>query len=287
MTRDRVSSTPNSKAATFLVRFWGVRGSIACPGPRYARYGGNTSCVEVRLDDRLIIFDAGTGLKVLGETLVGQGPLDADLYLSHTHVDHIQGFPFFAPLFRPQNRFRFWAGHLQEEHTLNDVLCKYMAAPIFPVPPAIFTAEVSYNDFMIGDVLQPLPGARLLTAALNHPNGATAYRLEYGGKSLCYVTDTEHVEGQPDQNVLRLVEGADVMIYDSTYGDEEYPRYRGWGHSTWQEALRVADQAAVGQVVIFHHDPGHDDATMDTIAAAAAQRRPGTLVAREGLELTL
>lgn len=270
-----------------FVRFWGVRGSIACPGPRFARYGGNTSCIEVRVGGRLLVFDAGSGLKPLGDELVAEAPLDADLFLSHTHVDHIQGLPFFAPNFDRRNRFRVWAAHLQGGIKLRDVLCKYMAAPLFPVPPDIFAAEVDYRDFAVGEVLSPAPGATLTTAALNHPNGATGYRLDYQGRSFCYVTDTEHVEGQADESILRLIEGADAVVYDSTYGDEEYHRYRGWGHSTWQEALRLADQAAVKRMILFHHDPGHDDEKMDAVAAAAEKARPGTLVAREGMELTL
>lgn len=272
----------------FLLRFWGVRGSIACPGPRFLRYGGNTSCLEVRAGGKLLIFDGGTGLRPLGETLLREQPVEADIFLSHTHVDHIQGFPFFQPLFAPGNRFRLWAGNLGTAGlALNDVLCRYMATPLFPVPPQIFAAEVTYHDFTAGERLRPRPGLELRTAPLNHPQGATAYRLEHGGRSLCYVTDTEHVEGSADNNVLRLVDGADTMVYDATYSDEEYPRFRGWGHSTWQEALRIADQAGVRRVVLFHHDPSHDDETMDRIANAAERARPGTLVAREGMELAL
>lgn len=272
----------------FLVRFWGVRGSIACPGGSFLRYGGNTSCVEVRLGGHLVILDGGTGLRPLGEALAGEAPLEGDILLSHVHVDHIQGFPFFQPLFNAANRFRVWAGNLAaSDHTVSDVLCRYMATPLFPVPPQIFAAEVTYHDFFAGEPLPLKPGLELRTALLNHPQGATGYRLQQGGRSLCYVTDTEHVEGAPDSNVLKLIEGADTVIYDATYTDEEYPSYRGWGHSTWQEALRLADRAGVGRVILFHHDPGHDDAFMDRVAEAAERQRPGTLVAREGLELAL
>lgn len=287
----QTASAPSAQDS-FLVRFWGVRGSIACPGQRYQRYGGNTSCVEVRLGERLVIFDCGSGLRPLGEALQAEAdasgqPIDADIFLSHAHVDHIQGLPFFPPLFRPENRFRIWAGHLADGIKVRDVLSKYMAAPLFPVPPEIFAADVTFNDFRAGETLRVLPGATLRTAPLNHPQGSTGYRIDFQGRSFCYVTDTEHQEGGLDQNILELVAGADVMVYDSTYSDAEYPRYRGWGHSTWEECLRVADKAGVEQVVLFHHDPGHDDTKMDAIAAAAADRRPGTLVAREGLELRL
>ena len=120
------------------------------------------------------------------------------------------------------------------------------------------------------------------TMPLNHPNGATGYRLEAHGRAVCYVTDTEHIVGELDDNVLELVRGADLMIYDSTYTDEEYPAHEGWGHSTWQQGVRLADAADVGELVIFHHDPSHDDAFMDKVASRASTLRPGTRVAREG-----
>lgn len=267
------------------VRFWGVRGSIACPGAEYARYGGNTSCLEVRYGGRLAIFDAGSGLRPLGKTLKNEAPIDGHIFLTHTHMDHIAGIPFFAPFFQKENRFQVHAGHLESQAKLHDVVCAFMKAPLFPVPPAIFEADIEYVDFTMGETLSLEGGLTLRTAPLNHPNGATGYRIEYEGKSICYVTDTEHKPGQPDQNVLGLVENADIMIYDSSFTDEEYKNFVGWGHSTWQEAIRVGEAAKVKQVVIFHHDPSHTDSMMDEIAAAAEAMRPGTVVAREGMVL--
>ncbi len=269
----------------FFVRFWGVRGSIACPGPEHRRYGGNTSCLEVRCGEHILIFDAGTGLRYLGNSLADDGALSLDLFLTHTHHDHIVGLPFFAPLFDPESRLRLWAGHLQPKMTLHQVLCQFMNAPLFPVPPQIFEANVTFNDFDAGQPLSSTPEVSLRTAALNHPNGATGYRVDFDGRSLCYVTDTEHQPGEPDQNILGLIEGADIVVYDSTYTDEEFPRYQNWGHSTWQEGARLCDQAGVGKLVIFHHDPGHDDDFMDQVGDAAEKIRPGTCVAREGLVL--
>jgi len=271
----------------FEIRFWGVRGSIACPGEAHQRYGGNTSCIEVRCGDRRLILDAGTGLRALGDALTADGSdQDIDIFLTHTHHDHIAGFPFFSPFFDKSYRFRIWAGHLRPPLSLHQVLCQYMAAPLFPVPPEIFSADVTYQDFKVGSDLTPFDGVRLKTAALNHPNGATGYRIEFAGKSVCYVTDTEHVEGKPDENILALVAGADIFIYDSTYSDEEFPKYVSWGHSTWQEGVRLSDRAGVGTLVIFHHDPSHSDDRMDEIAAAAEKARAGTIVAREGMVLT-
>lgn len=269
----------------FFVRFWGVRGSIAVPGPSTARYGGNTSCLEIRCGGQLLIFDAGTGLRPLGNSLTANGAIDADLFLTHTHFDHVNGLPFFVPMFIKGNRFRLWAGHLIPQYTLKYVLSEMMIAPLFPAPVEVFQADISYNDFNAGETLHPKNGVTLRTAPLNHPNNSTGYRIEYGGKSICYITDTEHYVDRIDERVVELVRGADLMIYDGTYTDQEYPRFKGWGHSTWQQGIQVAEAAGVKTYVIFHHDPSHDDEFMDRIQAEAEAARPGTLVAREGMTL--
>jgi phosphoribosyl 1,2-cyclic phosphodiesterase len=270
----------------FMIRFWGVRGSIACAGPDTVRYGGNTACVEIRCGPHLMIFDGGTGLRLLGNALMRGGqPLEFDLFFSHTHFDHICGLPFFAPCYDPDAKIHIWAGHLRPDKGIEQVLNEMMSAPLFPIPLSTFTAMVSFTDFIAGEVIVPRPGVRIATAPLNHPNGATGYRIEYDGKAVAYVTDTEHRPDQLDRNVLTLIDGADVMIYDASYTDAEYPAHKSWGHSTWEEGIRLADAAGVKTFVIFHHDPGHDDAFMDQVAAAAARARPGTIVAREGLVL--
>ncbi len=283
------STVPESPAAgpAFTVRFWGVRGSIASPGPDTVRYGGNTPCVEVRCGGALLVLDAGTGIRPLGEALRRRGPVDLDLLLTHSHLDHICGLPFFGPAFDPDSCVRLWAGHLGPGRTLRSALQGMMSAPLFPVPMEIFQADCSFRDFAAGDTLRPKPGVTVRTAVLNHPGGATGYRVEFAGRSLCYVTDTEHPPDGRDPAVLALVRGADLLIYDSTYSDEEYPSRVGWGHSTWQECLRLAEEAGVGRAVVFHHDPSRTDSDLDAIAAAAGRRRPGTVVAREGLELAL
>lgn len=270
-----------------------MRGSISCAGAEYMRYGGNTSCLEVTAAGRRMILDAGTGIRTLGQEMVRHQPIDIDIYFTHTHLDHLSGLTFFSPLFDPRNSVRLWAGHLEAPYTLKKVVSNLMQAPIYPVTLDIFQATVSFTEFKAGDALM-CGDIAMRTAPLNHPNGATGYRIEHGGKSICYITDTEHREGERDKTIVELCRGADIMIYDSSYTDAEYPRYRGWGHSTWQEGVRLADAAGVGTLAIFHHDPSHDDAFMDGVAHEAAALRPGraanglprVLVAHEGLTLS-
>jgi phosphoribosyl 1,2-cyclic phosphodiesterase len=159
-------------------------------------------------------------------------------------------------------------------------------APLFPIPMDFMGANKSFNDFRCGETLKLKCGAVVKTGPLNHPNRATGYRIEFDGRSICYVTDTEHVAGQLDQNIVNLIADADIFIYDSTYTEEEYPNYKGWGHSTWEAGAALADAANVGTFVVFHHEPTHDDDFMDAIAQQAAAKRPGTVVAQEGMVLT-
>lgn len=268
----------------FTVRFWGVRGSIACPGPHTARYGGNTSSLEVRCGEEVLLFDAGTGIRYLGRALEGRR-LDADIYFTHTHFDHVCGLPFFRPLFEPQNRFRLWAGHLRGAMTLKRVLAEFMVSPLFPVPPEVFRSNLEYRDFTAGDTLATPKGVQVRTSVLNHPDGATGYRVDYDGRSLCLIYDTEHVPGSLDRNVLALIDGAELVIYDSMYTDDEYRRYVGWGHSTWQEGIRLCREAGAKRMVVFHHDPDHDDEMLDGVAREVERALPGSVVAREGLVL--
>jgi phosphoribosyl 1,2-cyclic phosphodiesterase len=250
------------------------------------RYGGNTSCLEMFCGDKRLIFDAGTGLRPLGNMMGnGDGPVEGDIFLSHTHFDHICGIPFFKPFYVKGNKFRVWAGHLLPKYTLQQVLANMMVEPLFPVPSKIFEPQVDYLDFLAGDELIPCDDVVIKTTPLNHPDQATGFRVEYGGKSLCYITDTGHVEGRLDETLVSFVKGADMMVYDSTYTDDEFPRYRDYGHSTWQEGVRIASKADVRRLVIFHHEPGHDDIFMDGIAAEAEAMRPGTVVAQEGMVL--
>ncbi|MES1155152.1 MAG: MBL fold metallo-hydrolase, partial [Pseudorhodoplanes sp.] len=176
----------------FTIRFWGVRGSIPCPGPSTARFGGNTPCVEVRCGNRLIIFDGGTGLRELGNTLMKSGAtLDADILLSHCHIDHVNGIPFFSPFYSKANTFRLWAGHLLPDFNLEDALRSLMSHPLFPIEVEVFQANIQYRDFRAGETLDFGDGLRIKTVTLDHPGGATGYRLEFAGKSFAYITDNE------------------------------------------------------------------------------------------------
>jgi phosphoribosyl 1,2-cyclic phosphodiesterase len=271
--------------SAFVVRFWGVRGSIACPSPSHARYGGNTSCVQLDLGGTQVILDAGTGMRGLGRRLLGRGERDASLLLTHVHWDHTAGLPFFRPLYSEACAMRVFACGLQSLGGVREVLSGQMAAPNFPVPLSALRARLEFQDLVAGDAFALSPTVWVRTAGLNHPDGATGYRVEHAGRALCYVTDTEHTPGEPDEQVLSLIEGADLVIYDSTYTDAELPAHVGWGHSTWQEGIRLCRRASAKRLALFHHDPDHDDAFMDQVEADARAIWPAAFAAREGMQL--
>src|SRR5262245_57602373 len=178
---------PVSGASEVLIRFWGVRGSIACPGPDTARYGGNTPCVEVQCSDRTVILDGGTGLRPLGDALIARAAaIDTDILLSHCHLDHIGGLPFFAPMFSAACRVRLWAGHLPAGYPLERALRTMMSPPLFPIEVESFRAQISFHDFRAGEPVTLPQGLAVRTARLDHPGGATGYRLEHGGRTVTY-----------------------------------------------------------------------------------------------------
>jgi len=269
------------------VRFWGVRGCVASPAPDHVLYGGNTTCVTVAVGQRHLIFDAGTGLRPLGTQLAAAGVVAADLFLTHYHWDHIAGLPFFAPGYDPAFRLRIHGPRLDDGAGPRPALTRQMEPPNFPVTLAQMAGIAAIQPFEIGTVLHPAEGIRLVTAPLRHPGGACGYRLEAAGRVVAIVTDTEHRPGQPDPAVLALIEQADLMIYDATYDDEGFARRAGWGHSTWQEGVRLARAAGVRRLRLAHHDPDRDDRALTAITAQVAAVWEGASLAREGEELRL
>lgn len=275
----------------FQINFWGVRGSIPCPGSKTVRYGGNTPCVEMQVAGERLIFDGGTGLRVLGQSILDQKiQLDAHLFFTHSHWDHIQGFPFFLPAFIPGNTLKIYGTIAPNGASIKHRLQNQMLHPNFPVPLQIMQGDLQFCDLTIG---KPLKIGEILleTARLNHPGEAVGYRVSWQGRSAAYVTDTEHYPDRLDENVLGLAKEADVLIIDCTYTDEEYhdlnsPKV-GWGHSTWQEAVKIAKAAGVKKLVIFHHDPAHNDDFLDRIGAEAAAVFPNSVMAIEGQSIRL
>lgn len=274
----------------FQIKFWGVRGSIPCPGSETVRYGGNTSCVEMQVGGERLIFDGGTGLRILGQSLMAESPVKAHLFFSHSHWDHIQGFPFFIPAFIRGNTFKIYAVPSPNGATIKQTLHDQMLHPNFPVPLQIMRADLEFYNLEMGETLH-CGDVSVETRPLNHPGEAVGYRVNWRGLSAAYITDTEHFPDRLDHNVLALAWQADVMIIDATYTDEEYndPKYSkvGWGHSTWQQAVKIAQAAQVKQLVLFHHDPTHDDDFLDRIGEQVRKIFPKTILAREGLSIEL
>ncbi|HLO87099.1 MAG TPA: MBL fold metallo-hydrolase [Nostocaceae cyanobacterium] len=272
----------------FTVQFWGVRGSIPSPGPHTVRYGGNTPCVAMQVGGKRLIFDGGTGLHVLGQSLLRQLPVEAHIFFTHSHWDHMQGFPFFTPAFIQGNKFHIYGAIAPDGSTIEQRLNDQMLHPNFPVPLQIMQANLDFYDVEPGQPIH-IDDITIETAHLNHPGEAVGYRVNWRGGAAVYITDTEHFPDHLDENVLWLSRNADIMIYDSTYTDEEYNSPKspkiGWGHSTWQEGVKVAKAANVKTLVIYHHDPAHNDDFLDNIGQQVAEEFPGAIMAREGLVL--
>lgn len=270
------------------VKFWGVRGSIPTPGPDTVQIGGNTSCVEVRCDKKLIIFDGGTGLRVLGNKLLKEMPFEASMFFSHVHWDHIQGFPFFVPALAKGNTFNLYGGR-NVTTTLAETLSGQMNFPNFPLTLDQMASSMIFHEFTDGQLVELGDGVCVKALKLNHPNGCYGYRIEYKGHAVTYCTDTEHRE-EPDENVLSLAQETDVFIYDCQYTPEEYagkdggPPRIGWGHSTFVQGAQLAKAAGAKRLVLFHHDPAQNDAAVFEKERRCRELFEATDAAREGLE---
>ncbi len=272
----------------FQVRYWGVRASIPTPGPDTVLYGGNTACIEVRCDDQILVIDMGTGARELGRQLRGEfePPLDVSILFSHLHMDHIQGFPFFDPIYDATTRAHIYSPR-PEDATARQFLAWHMAFPWFPVDLDKLESDLEFVDVPPGEAFDVGP-VRVSTCPIPHPGGAMAIRIDHRGHSFVHASDLEVGEGGPPEPLVELARGADILSFDSTYlPGVEYEQHRGWGHSTWRDGVAVADAAGVGTFVAFHHDPSHDDDLMDDLAASLHAARPGSHVAREGMTFHL
>jgi phosphoribosyl 1,2-cyclic phosphodiesterase len=274
-------------AAPFQIRLWGVRGSLPVPGLEMLHAGGNTSCVEVRCGERVLLMDAGSGIMQAGRALAGEGKRDFHLFLSHSHYDHIIGLPFFEPVFIEGSQMTIWSGHLWGKMSTDDMVNQFMRPPYFPIDPGQCCANLAYRDFPAGEILKPYPDISVQTIALNHPGGAIGYRVDFEGRSMAYLTDTEHKPGTLDQHLVNFISNCDTVIYDCTFTEEEMPRYEGFGHSSWQQGVKLAKAASAKRLGIFHHALYRTDDELDAIEEKARAVFPGAFVAREGMTLEL
>ena len=267
-----------------------MRGSIAATGAEFSGIGGNTSCLEVRVADAVIILDAGTGLARLGQTWAPRTA--ATFFFSHLHWDHIQGFPFFRPAYVPGNRFTLYGPGDDGAAGLHASLDRQMQPPNFPVTLSAMAARLDFRSIRAGDEVC-VDAARIRAAALNHPQGCLGYRISVGSSTLVYATDTEEVTpGAVNPAVLELARNADLLIHDAQYTEDEYygstgPARRGWGHSTITAACRLARAAGVKQLALFHHDPSHDDRLLERLRLEARIIFANVVVAREGMVVQL
>ena len=270
---ETVTQLLGESGGSFLVRFWGTRGSIASPGPYTVKYGGNTACTEVRCGEQLLILDAGTGIRPLGDSLMKefqQKPIKGHILVGHTHWDHIQGFPFFSPAFSAGNEFTIYSLRGAEK-PLERVFRGQMDSDYFPVRLTDMKAKLEFCELQ-SDV--DLGETKVSYTFLNHPGLAVGFRIQYGGRSLGYLSDHEtYARLNPDGpspnpldlDVAHFVEHVELLICEAQYTEEEYEEKRGWGHSTFLDALERAAQAQVKRLAIFHHDPSHEDAFLDGI----------------------
>lgn len=303
------------------ITFWGVRGSIPCPGPDTVRYGGNTACIELLLDDphRRIIVDAGSGIRELGNVLMnsvhqGSDRIEADIFLTHTHWDHIMGFPFFRPIYLPTTRLTIHGPVTYEEENLKEILGGQWTYRHFPVRHEELNSQVTYVDLKEGDY-DLGHGLKLTTKYLNHPLLCLGYRFEYRGKVFCtaydtepfsnlFITDPEDPEydevmaaegeeaaARENERIEAFVRDADLLIFDTQYTQDEYnQKRRGWGHSPMEYAVDIARRNNVKQLALFHHDVQRSDRQMDDLARSYChqlKQRPYIFFAREGMQIRL
>ena len=274
-----------------IVKFWGVRGSIPSGNKETVGVGGNTTCVEVRCGNEIIIFDSGTGIRNLAKDLMKKNPVKGKIFYTHVHWDHIQGLPFFTPLFVKANEFDIYGGTSMPV-TIKEILDQQMSSPCFPVRMDIMAAKIRYHDLQPGDVVKG-ENYQIRLIEVYHPNRTYAYRVESGNQSVVFATDVEPDNGKSDERLLKFSQGVDLLIYDSQYTEDEYRGLNGnfsrlgWGHSTMPEAVKLAKGANVKQLILFHHDPTHDDNFIKQFEREARTFFPQSTAAYEGMEIDL
>jgi len=268
------------------LKFWGVRGSIPTPQPENLGFGGNTTCIEIRLpNNEIVVIDGGTGLRYLGMSLMREfahQKLSLCVLMTHFHWDHIQGIPFFAPLYLPANEISFYSDRPAER--LRDILEGQMSSPYFPVR---FEHLAAQRHFLQIDPELRTGDLSIRSFQMNHPQGASGYRLERNGAVIVHASDLEHGDPKFDRILREQAESADVLIYDAQYTPEEYSSKEGWGHSTYVEAARTARDAKVKKLILFHHDPGHDDRFMQQLVADARRHFENTEAAAQGGQICI
>ncbi|MFA7573235.1 MAG: MBL fold metallo-hydrolase [Lutispora sp.] len=277
----------------FKVTFWGVRGSKPTPGRNTILFGGNTSCVQIEAGKRNLIFDGGTGIAELGNKMMKEeGRKQADIFFSHLHWDHIQGLPFFEPIYYPENCFRLY-GEDKEGETFQQVIEKQMCYPYFPITMEMMKGDYKFINIAPNQDIDLGEGIKIKTFAVNHPNGCLSYRIEKRNSVVVYCTDTETIEKQRREKFLEFIRGADVFIYDTHFTDEEYIGTRDgqskkkWGHSTWEEGTRISREADIGYLILYHYKENRNDREQQEIEIFAQQEFKNTVAAREGMIITV
>lgn len=277
----------------FKVTFWGVRGSKPTPGRNTILFGGNTSCVQIEAGNRNIIFDGGTGIAELGNKMMKEeGRKQADIFFSHLHWDHIQGLPFFEPIYYPGNCFRLY-GEDKEGETFQKVIEKQMCYPYFPITMEMMKSDYEFINIAPNQDIDLGEGIKIKKFAVNHPNGCLSYRIQKRNSVVVYCTDTEPIEKERREKFLEFIRGADVFIYDTHFIDEEYIGTRDgqnkkkWGHSTWEEGTRISREADIGYLILYHYKENRNDREQQEIEIFAQQEFKNTVAAREGMIITV
>jgi phosphoribosyl 1,2-cyclic phosphodiesterase len=265
----------------FRVKFWGVRGSLPVSGEQFLRYGGNTPCIEVRCGAEVLIFDAGSGLREAGLSLMSESVSEFDVFFTHSHYDHIIGLPYFKPIYRCSSAVRFWSGHLHGKMSTAEMINDFMRPPWFPVGPGICQASLDTLDFRPGETLSPREDVSIRTMSLVHPGGCVGYRVDWGGRAVALIYDTEHEPGILDPELLDFIAGADLLVYDCTYLESEMAAYRGYGHSTGIHGSRLAMAAGIPRLAMFHHDPSRTDAALAAMEQEVQAFFAGAFAARD------